>query len=113
MIGLLGKIMAEVLSILAFSAKTMKGSGIKRLAKRLLGNTDVDDALERLNELTKEENLMTVARTLKVVHHVDDNVAVIKDVVHKVDGHVKGAIELSSYVDQNVTAINIRKNLPR
>ena len=56
--------------------------------KRLMGKTDVEDALERLDMLTKEENLMTVARTFKATHevnevtqHVDTKVTVIEEVV--------------------------------
>ena len=35
--------------------------------KRLAGRTDLEDALQRLDVLTKEENLMTAARILEVV----------------------------------------------
>jgi len=73
--------------------------------KRLLGNTDVEDALAQLDTLTKEENLMTVARTLQVTHHVDDNVTLIKGAVHNVDGDVKATKELTHHVDQNVLSI--------
>jgi hypothetical protein len=99
---LLGKIMAQILSILALSTKVMTERRISKLIytqcsffadhvseqflKRLIGKTDVEDALIQLDSLTKEENLMAVARTLEVVHHVDDKVEVI-------DQNVKGVKE--------------------
>jgi len=69
---LLGKIMAQVLSILAFSTNALKERRIKTVLKRLVGKTDVNHALARLGTLRKEENIMTVARTLEVIHHVDE-----------------------------------------
>ena len=94
MTELLGKIMAQVLSILALSTKAMKDRrisacvrltssfvadyGTEKFIKRLIGKTEVEDALTRLDALTKEENLLTAARILAVTHHVDDNVQVIR-----------------------------------
>jgi hypothetical protein len=46
--------------------------------KRLMGKTEVEDSLERLDMLTQEENLMAVARTFEVTRSVDDNVKVTK-----------------------------------
>jgi hypothetical protein len=39
-----------------------------------MGRTDVEDALLRLDSLTKEESLMAVAKNLEVTYHVDGNV---------------------------------------
>jgi len=47
--------------------------------KRLVGETDVEDALLRLDVLTKEECLIAVARNLEVAHHVDHNVNTTKN----------------------------------
>ena len=44
-----------------------------------MGKTDVEDALIRLDVLTKEECLIAVARNLEVVHHVDHNVNATKN----------------------------------
>ena len=88
MTELLAKIMAQTLSILALSTKAMKERrisqpfrsiryalfladySIEKFLKRLMGKTDVENALQRLDMLTKEENLMTNARTLEATHHV-------------------------------------------
>jgi hypothetical protein len=55
--------------------------GIETFLKKLVGRADIEDAVQRLDTLTKEEGLMTAARNLAVTHHVDDNVTTIKDVV--------------------------------
>ena len=46
--------------------------------KRLRGKTDVENAFERLDTLTKEENLMTVARILEATHGVNADAKVTK-----------------------------------
>jgi methyl-accepting chemotaxis protein len=121
MTELLGKIMAQVLSVLALSTKTMKERwiselpnvictlfaehGTEKLFKRLTRRTDIEDALQRLDTLTREEGLMTAARNLQVTHHIADNVASIKEVIHGVDDSVNVIKGLTSEVDGNVKAI--------
>ncbi len=129
---LLGKIMAQVLSVLALSTKEMKEKRIsgsilstfsfmadyetEKFMKRIAGRTDVEDALERLDVLTKEENLMTAARNLEITHRVDanvmatqelthrvnDKVTTIEEVIHDVDGDVKETKELTRDVRDDV-----------
>jgi hypothetical protein len=81
--------------------------------KRLMGKTEVDDALERLDMLTQEENLMTMARTFEATHdvnvnvkalkqHVDTKVTVIEDVIQQVDGNVRATQEGTRTIDDNV-----------
>jgi hypothetical protein len=120
---LLGKIMAELLSILSFSTKMtdrkiselihslshfLANYGSETFLKRLVGRMDVEDALQRLDILTKEETLMTVTRNLEVTYHVDGNVTAVKGIVHNVDGNVKAIKEVvqgvSCSVDDNVKA---------
>ncbi len=77
---MIGKIMGEVLSILALSTKEMQERRIsevyftevldifsdfetEKFVKRLGGRTDVEDALQRLDKLTQEETRTTVAKT--------------------------------------------------
>jgi len=119
---LLGKIMAQVLSVLALSTKEMKqrrisGSirsvfsfmaeyGTETFMKRIAGRTDVEDALQRLNVLTKEENLMTAARNLQITHRVNVNVIATQEAIHDVDGNVKEAKELTRDVRDNVITID-------
>jgi hypothetical protein len=87
MTALLGKIMAQVLLVLALATKAMKERRISEpvhwiyiffahdeletVLKRLVGQTNVEDALLRLDTLTKEESLMTAARNLQITHRID------------------------------------------
>ena len=98
---LLGKIMAQILIVLAFSTKEMKERRIsmyfrlvlsesfvvdywtEKILKRIVGKTDLEDALQRLDVLTKEENLMTAARNLEVTHRVDNNVTELTRIIHE------------------------------
>jgi archaellum component FlaC len=115
---LLGKIMAELLSVLANSTKEMTDwkmselihslfplladYGLERFLKRLVGKTDVEDALERLDMLTKEETLMAVTKNLEVTHHVDGSVMAVKGIVHKIDDNVKAIKEAICDVNDSV-----------
>ncbi|KAI0289222.1 hypothetical protein BC826DRAFT_1107209 [Russula brevipes] len=67
-VELLGKIMAQLLSILALSTRAMTDRRIKRVLKRLVGKTDVEDAVSRLDALTKDENLAVVAKSLELLY---------------------------------------------
>ncbi|KAI0282635.1 hypothetical protein BC826DRAFT_1064383 [Russula brevipes] len=73
--------MAQVLSVLAHSTRAMKESRTKKFLKRLVGRTDVEDALERGEFNAGGENL-------EVTHRVDDNVKenmkLNHHIVHKV-----------------------------
>jgi hypothetical protein len=95
MMELLAKILAQVLSVLALSTKEMKDRRIsvliyfknisladyktEKFMKRIVGKTEVEDGLQRLDMLTKEENLMTAACTLEVTGEIRRDVDVIKD----------------------------------
>jgi hypothetical protein len=88
--------MAQILSILALSTTSMterRTSGLiyalcpsraladygsEKFLKRLIGKTDVEDALLRLDLLTKEESLMAVAKILEVADRVEGDVKEIK-----------------------------------
>ena len=114
MTELLGKIMALLISILALSTKTMTerrismlihplspflaDCGSEKFMKRLVGKKDIEDALLRLDSLTKEESLMAMARNLEVTHRVDS-------VVCNIDGNVEEAKALTKDVGDNVKLI--------
>jgi hypothetical protein len=115
---LLGKVMAQILSILALSTKAMTGrriseligsqctflanGGSEKILKKLIGKTDVEDALSRLDALTKEETLMMVVRNLEVTHHVDGNVEATKVVAEDIDNNVKATKVVAEDIDNNV-----------
>ncbi|KAF8482388.1 hypothetical protein DFH94DRAFT_690590 [Russula ochroleuca] len=56
---------SNLLLILALSTKAMTERRIKKILKKLVGRTDVEDALLRLDILTKEESLMMAMRNLE------------------------------------------------
>ncbi|KAI0291192.1 hypothetical protein B0F90DRAFT_402769 [Multifurca ochricompacta] len=93
--------MAQVLFILALSTKSMTQRRIKKYLKRLVGRTDVEDALQRLDMLTQEETRIAVARNLEVTHEVDGNVKAIKETTREVDGNVKVIREVMQGVSSN------------
>jgi len=74
----------------------------EKFMKRMAGRTDVEDALDRLDLLTKEENLMTAARNLEVTHQVNVNVMATQEVIHDVYGNVKETKELTRDVHNDI-----------
>ena len=47
--------------------------------KKLLGRTDIEDALKRLEKLSQDEALMAIAQVLRVTRNVDDNLEEVID----------------------------------
>jgi len=52
---------------------------IVKFAKKLLGESEVEAVLQRLDRLTQEEAQMTVAQTLGVVHGLVNNMTVVME----------------------------------
>ena len=118
---LLGKIMAQLLSVLALSTKAMTDRkisesirslcflladrGPEKILKKLVGRKDIEDALLQLDMLTNEESLMVVVRNLKITHHVDDNVKATKVLTEDIDNNTKATKVLIEDVDDNVKGI--------
>ncbi|KAH8995387.1 hypothetical protein EDB92DRAFT_200618 [Lactarius akahatsu] len=69
---LFGRIMVEILSILALSTKELKRGRTGRFLNRLFGRTDIEDALHRLDKLTQEESRMIMAQILKAIHLMNE-----------------------------------------
>jgi len=57
--------------------------------RKLVGRTDIEDALQRLEKLTQEEARMATAEGLKVTHGIDNKVEDVGDKVKGVDNRVK------------------------
>ncbi|KAH9017607.1 hypothetical protein EDB85DRAFT_2278107 [Lactarius pseudohatsudake] len=72
MMEILVKIMAEVISILSIATKEMQQSRTKTYIKKLLGGTDIEDALKKLDNLTQEEVRMAIAEVLQGIHVLKD-----------------------------------------
>ena len=56
--------------------------------KKLIGRTEMEDALRRLDKLTQEEAWMGIAQNLKATHAVDKRVRAVDDKVTEV---IRGA----------------------
>jgi hypothetical protein len=123
MTELLGKIMSQVLSILALSIKemmdrriseldcplfrsSMANYGAEKILKKLAGRTDVEDAVLQLDTLTKEESLMVLVRNLEVAHRVDGNVEATKVLTEDIDDTVRATKALTEDVGDNVKVID-------
>ena len=46
----------------------------EKFLKKLVGRTDIEDALRRLDRLTQEEALMAAAQILNLTHTIDNKV---------------------------------------
>ncbi|KAF8261451.1 hypothetical protein EI94DRAFT_798460 [Lactarius quietus] len=71
------KIMVELLSVFSLATKQIKQGRFKKFAKKLLGESEIEAVLQRLDRLTQEEGRMTIAQTLEVVHGLVNNVKVV------------------------------------
>jgi len=87
------KIVIEVLNVVALATEQIKNGrfsklsatyqssladrGTEKFTKSLLGESDVEAILQRLDRLTQEEALMASAHTLNVVHGLFNNLKVV------------------------------------
>ena len=62
----------------------------EKYAKKLIGRTDVEDALKKLEKLLNDEALMTTVQVLHIVDNVDNKVTGLDDKVTDVDNKVTG-----------------------
>jgi uncharacterized protein YoxC len=69
--------------------------------KKLIGRTDIEDALKRLDKLTHKESRMAATENLKVMHAVEESVKGVADTVAGIDNRVAGVDErVAGVVDQ-------------
>jgi hypothetical protein len=71
--------------------------------KKLIGKTDIEDALQRLDKLTNEEVRMATAQVLKATHTVDDRVRVVEN---KVLDKMAGVDDRVAHVDERVAGVD-------
>ena len=65
---------------------------LEKYAKKLIGRTDLEDALKRLDKLTHEEAWMGIAENLRATHTVGESVKGVADKVVAIDNGVAEAI---------------------
>ena len=78
----------------------------EKYLKKLIGKTDIEDALKRLDRLTQEEARMAAAQLLKVANTIDSRVERIADSVLVVDERVTGVDDRVVCVDDRVKHVN-------
>ncbi|KAI9436020.1 hypothetical protein H4582DRAFT_2130262 [Lactarius indigo] len=100
------QITAEVLDILATATKEMKQSRAKTFLKKVVGRTDLEDGLKKLDKLTNEEVVMASSQVLRLTHTVDNKVTVVGDGVKGVDEKVQVVKSEVQLVGDNVKAID-------
>jgi hypothetical protein len=95
MTDIIVKIMVELLSVLALATKQIKQGRFstfvvnylmlvaqwttEKFAKKLLGDSEIEAVLQKLDRLTQDEGRMTVAQTLGVVHGLVGNMRVVME----------------------------------
>jgi hypothetical protein len=60
----------------------------EKFGKRLIGRTDIEDSLKKLDKLAHEEAWMGIAQNLKATHTVGESVRRVDDRVRAVDDRV-------------------------
>ncbi|KAH9027166.1 hypothetical protein EDB85DRAFT_127813 [Lactarius pseudohatsudake] len=73
------KILVELLSVLALATKQVQQGRLKKFGKKLLGESEIEAVLQKLDRLTQEEARVMAAQTLEVVHCLVSNVKVVMD----------------------------------
>ena len=76
--------------------------------KRLIGRTDMEDALKKLGKLTDEEARMAIAQNLKATQNVDERVRGVANTVVAVDNRVIGVDDRVAKVDDRVAGVDSR-----
>jgi len=94
MSDIITKILVEVLSVLSLATKQIKQGRLSKLlcmicvylvcdvklekfAKKLLGESEIEDVLHRLDRLTLDEARMTGTETLQIVHGLVSNMRLV------------------------------------
>ena len=76
--------------------------------KKLIGRTEMEDALKKLDKLTQEEARMAAAENLKATYTVDKRVQGVADTVAGVDDRVAGVSGQVAIVDDRVAGVDDR-----
>ena len=76
--------------------------------KKLIGRTDIEDALKRLDKLTHEEAWMSIAQNLGAVHTVGESVTGVAGRVDSVDTTIKDVGTMVVGIDDRVRVVDDR-----
>jgi hypothetical protein len=84
---------------------------IEKFTKKLLGETEVEAVLTRLDRLTQEEAQMTAAQTLGVVHGLVGNVRVVMEGEQCLDDWLLIVYWMLVRLDGKASTDSIRRDL--
>jgi archaellum component FlaC len=87
--------------------------------KKLAGRTDIENALQRLENMTLEETRMTGAESLRAIHGIGNEVSdkmhgvqdalqAFQDKVGGVEGMLQGVTDMLQGVDDKVQGVDVR-----
>ena len=79
---------------------------LEKYVKTLIGKTEMEDALKRLDKLTQEEARMAAAQNLKATHTVDKRVKGVADTAVAIDNRVAGVDDRVADVKDQVTGVS-------
>ncbi|KAN0118303.1 hypothetical protein V8E52_005279 [Russula decolorans] len=99
MVDAIVKVMVEVLCILAIATKEIKENYAKTYLKKLVGKTDIEKALLRLENAILEETRMAATEALKGIH-------VLQDRMRGVEGMLEGVGDMLQGFDERMRDIN-------
>ena len=119
------KVMAEVLRILGLVTKEIKQGKLsesfpidrlrvltwcstERFLKKVVGKSDIEDALRQLDKLTQDEHRMATAQNLRATHRVDENMKGVCDKIDLVIDRDRAHVTLP-VVDSDVPVDNNQK----
>jgi hypothetical protein len=80
----------------------------EKYLKKLIGKTDIEYALKRLDRLTQDEARMAAAQLLRVTNTIDDRVGGIADNVLVVDIRVAGIGDRVACMDECMAGVDDR-----
>jgi hypothetical protein len=80
--------------------------GLEKYIKKLTGNTDIEDSLQRLDKLTLEEAQMASAELLKITHGIEGTVQDVRGNVRDVGNKVQGVDDRVQGVGCEVRGVN-------
>jgi hypothetical protein len=77
----------------------------EKYLKKLIGRTEMEDALKKLDKLTQEEARMAAAENLKATYAVDKRVQGVADTVVATDNRVAGVDDRVAGVSDQVAGV--------
>ena len=105
MTDIIVEIMVKVITILGIATKEEQRGRLSELIplifaihtdtysekylRKLMGNVEIEDALQKLDKLTQEEARIASAELLRITHGVDDRVKGVDERVQAVHGEVR------------------------